>query len=94
MVTFEHAKAKQIEQLKALAEKHRGKGGSTRYLPKYQLTSLEIFFDGFKYPGRQANVRGDYYRWCVEQISQGKRINFSHLTAKILDENPGLMYVR
>ncbi len=94
MVTFEQTKARQIEQLKALAEKHKGKGGSTRYLPKYQLTSLEIYFDGFKFPGRQANVGGDYYKWCVEQMSNGKRINWSQLTTKILDENPGLVYVR
>ncbi len=94
MTTFADKKAEQIEKLKILAEKNRGTSGSTRDLPRHVLTSLELYFDSFKYVGRQGSIAGSYYRWCVTQLAAGKRINFGALTRKIIEENPGIVYVR
>ena len=94
MATFGEKKLKQIELLKALGEKHKGPEGSTRGLANHQLTELELYFDSFKRESSQASVRVPYYKWCIEQLSNGKQINYGHLTRKILEENPGLMYIR
>ncbi len=87
-------KAEQIIRLKALMERNKGPGINTRRLAKYQILELELWFDCWKYPCKQGNIREPYYRWCVGEMSKGNRINWEHMKRKIQEENADIIFVR
>ncbi len=87
-------KVQQILKLKALAEKNRGTHGTTRSIPQHELVELDVLFDRFKIPGDQWHVPDKYYARAVQDRSEGKSINKSQLIAKIVEENPGVIYIQ
>ena len=90
-------KAVMIEKLKAL-EKKVGKDVdqslSTRELSAWQLDTIESFLDRHKYAESQWDKQQPYYQEMIRTLNTGRQINWNELSARILADDPELIYIR